>query len=171
MTDPARPRGVLAFLGFNKPPTGTAVVAALAATGTAADDGEDCDEQDEDEARAEGDDARKAVRQRNALRGAGHRRGAAAERERIAGIMSGLDPARAEMALHLALNSEMAADKIKAFLDKAPAGSPAASAFERMMTRFHTEQPLPGAGGGDTARGPSLAGRMAELIGQTVGRK
>lgn len=134
--------------------------AAAAAEASAADE-EDEDEEDEDEDGAEGDD-RKAIRTRNALRGAGHRRGVTAERVRIGAIMNGVEPARADMALHLALNTDLPAAQARAAVDKAPKGGGSRTPFATAMEHF---KPPVGAGGGERQGAPpTLASRMAETL-------
>src|SRR6266851_3531252 len=131
---------------------------------------EDEDEEDEDEEDEEDEKAKKAVRVRNALRAAGHRRGIAAERGRLATIMNGLDPDKAEMAVTLALDPKTAdvpADQIRALVDAAPApkASSDRSAFGKVMDRISAVVPGPSFGGGDTqGKGPSLSGQMAKML-------
>ena len=134
-------------------------------------DEEEEDEEDEDEEDEEDEKAKKAVRVRNALRAAGHRRGIAAERSRLATIFNGLDPDKAAMAVTLALEPKTAdvpADQIRALVDAAPAPQAAAgdrSAFGKVMDRISAVVPGPGFGGGDTqGKGPSLSGQMAKML-------
>jgi hypothetical protein len=124
------------------------------------DDGEDPDEEDEDEAKAESDEEKKAVRQRNALRAAGHRRGVSAAHVRVAAIVNGVAPAQAEMAMHLALNTDLTADQARATIAKAPKAG-GGSSFARAMEHY---KPAVGAGGGRDGKSPSLASRMAESL-------
>jgi hypothetical protein len=135
------------------------------------DDNADEDEEDEDEEDEEDEKAKKAVRVRNALRAAGHRRGIAAERGRLATIMNGLDPDKAEMAVTLALDPKTAdvpADQIRALVDAAPAPQASSgdrSAFGKVMDRIAAIAPGPSFGGGDTqGKGPSLSGQMAKML-------
>jgi hypothetical protein len=128
------------------------------------DEDEDDDEDDEDETKAESDDARKAVRQRNALRAAGHRRGVAAERARLAAITNDLAPGKVEMALHLAINTSQSAAEARATLDKMPAAAAAATPFMATMDRINDLVPQPGPGGSADAKGPSLSANMAKLL-------
>jgi hypothetical protein len=131
---------------------------------------EEEDEEDEDEEAEEDKEAKKAVRVRNALRAAGHRRGIAAERGRLATIFNGLDPDKAAMAVTLALDPKTAdvpADQIRALVDAAPAPQAAGdrSAFGKVMDRISAVVPGPSFGGGDTqGKGPSLSGQMAKML-------
>jgi ABC-type Zn2+ transport system substrate-binding protein/surface adhesin len=139
------------------------------------DEDEDEDEDDEDEDEDEGDDedGRKAIRQRNALRAAGHRRGVAAEQSRLATIFNDLDPGKVEMALHLALGPATAAapaELIRAQLDKMPAAAGARTPFAGAMDQIARSLEQPGFGADRSAGGkPSLSGRMAETL-KSMGR-
>lgn len=160
----------LAFLGFGKKKAETTEESEEdrkarearereAAEASDEDDDDEVAEDDEDEAKAETDDDKQAVRGRNALRAAGHRRGASAERGRIASALNGVDPAKAELALHLSLNSDMTPEQIKATVAKAPAGQKA-SAFSRAM-----EHHRPSVGAGPSGgKAPTLAERMKAAL-------
>ncbi len=131
------------------------------------DEDEDDDEDDEDETKAEGDDAKKAVRQRNALRAAGHRRGYAAANTRFAAIFNGLEPGKVEMALHMALSpatGKAPAEQIRALVDKSPSASTSNQPFMATMDKINDLVPQPGPDGGREAQGPTLSGSMAKLL-------
>ena len=178
-TTKRRAAGVLAFMGFKPRQTDAERQAAATALDEAAraeatgDDAEsdgkgkgakaavDEDEEEEDEEEEGDEDNRKAVRQRNALRAAGHRRGAAAERARVASIMNGVDPAQAELALSLALNSDMSAEQVSKTLKAAPAAAAGRTPFAATMDRITAALPAPGFGAGASSAKPP---RMAEVI-------
>lgn len=171
----------LAFLGLGKKKTTEQTAEAAAALDaearriakggegaveatTSDDDEEDEDEEDDEEDDEGSEDDRKAVRTRNALRAAGHRRGIAAERGRIAAAFNALDPGKVEMALHLALNTDLSADQLRAAIDK----SPSAAAGKRtpfaaaMAAATPAAQPAFGADGRGAK--PTLTGNMAALL-------
>lgn len=119
------------------------------------------DEEEEDDEEEEGsEEERREARTRNALRAAGHRRGVAAERDRIASAMNGIPPEKAELALHLALNSDMSADQIRAATAKGASAS-RASAFAAAMTQH---RPPIGAGGESTPQKETAASRMQGML-------
>jgi len=161
----------LAFLGFGKPrgesqetdeeKARREAEEAKAKEASADDDDEEEDEEDEEAKAGESSEDREARLHRNALRAAGESRGRHLERERIAGIMNGVDPAKAEFALHTALTTDLPADKAKALVDKAPKGARAQFA-DAMAGGQGGPGFAPSLSGG--AGKPSLSGRMeAEL--------
>jgi hypothetical protein len=122
-------------------------------------DGDDADEDDDDEDEGD-DDAKATARSNNRLRAAGERRGIAAERVRIGAILNGTDPAKAELALHFALNTDMTPAEAKASLDKAPAGA-SRTPFADAMARQPGRDLPPGGDRAPGAKGPTLADRMS----------
>ncbi len=158
----------LAFLGFGgktkaETETEDEKAARLAAEKKAKqkEDGDDADEDDEEDDDEKDDaDAKAAKASRNALRAAGHRRGAAAERLRIGAILNGVDPAKAELALHFALNTDMSPDAAKASLAKAPAGASRTPFADAMARQPGADVPA-GAERAPAGKGVSLSGRMA----------
>jgi hypothetical protein len=135
------------------------------------EDDEEEDEDDEDEEDGKEEDGRKAVRVRNALRAAGHRRGVAAERGRLATIFNGLDPEKAAMGVQLALDDRTAAlpgDQVRAMLDATAAPAPAdRTAFGQVMDRVAAILPGPTFAAGENGGGgkqPTLASQMAKML-------
>ncbi len=174
----AKSNRTLAFLGFGKKPKAKAGEegeteeereareqaereASTQAKSADDDDDEDADEDDEDEDKVEAADDKKAVRKRNGLRAAGHRRGVSAERARLATIMNGVTPAQAEMALHLALNTDLPADQARAAVDKSPQAT-GGSSFTRAMEQHRP--PVGAGGGGGPPAKTSLADRMRTAL-------
>lgn len=130
--------------------------------GASAQDVDDDEEDEDDEEETGSEEERQAIRRRNALRAAGHRRGQAAERARLAATFNDLDPGRVELALHLALNTDLPAEQLRGAVDKAPAPA-ARTAFAAAMDQVsRRDQPGFGAAGG--APKLTLSGRMAELL-------
>lgn len=155
----SKPNRTLAFLGFGKAKpakAGNAEGEGGKPAGEAAADPDDEEEEDEEEDRQEGDD-------REAALAAARAEAVAAERTRIGAILSGVAPAQAELAVHLALNTDMTAEQASAALAKAGKGG-GRTAFADAMARVSaTPTPAFGGGGKDGSK-PSLAGRMAETL-------
>jgi hypothetical protein len=156
---------------------GENVTGAEAARADSYEDGDEPDEDDEPEDEDDDDDEtdetkRKskaaAARARNALRRAGHRRGVKAERARLAAVMNGLEPGKVELALHLALNTNLPVDQIAATLKAAPAGKSGGLAAAMARVEGSTKPGFAGAGG---SKGPTLSSLMAATVEKMAGKK
>jgi hypothetical protein len=155
----SKPNRTLAFLGFGraKPAKAGDTEETKPADAAVVDQNDEEEEgEEEDEREQESDDDREVAV------AAARAEAVAAERARIGAILSGVEPAQAELAVHLALNTDMSADQAKAALGKAGKGG-ARTAFADAMART-SAAPAPAFGGGKEAAKPSLAGRMAKLL-------
>src|SRR5215211_6128440 len=120
----SKPNRTLAFLGFGRAKPAKAGDTEETKPADAAI--VDQDEEDEEEEERENDDDREAAV------AAARAEAVAAERTRIGAILSGVEPAQAELAVHLSLNTDMSADQAKAALGKAGKGG-ARTAFADAM--------------------------------------
>lgn len=152
----SKPNRTLAFLGFGKAKPAKAGEAEGAQGKPASEAAVDPDDEEEEEEREENGDEREAAL------AAAHAEAVATERQRIGAILSGVEPGQAELALHLALNTDMTDEQAKAALGKAGKGG-GRTAFVEAMARV-SAAPAPAFGGGQDAAKPSLAGRMAGLL-------
>ena len=130
---------------------------------------DDEEEEDEDKKKREDEDddpdaAKDEDTKKEASLATARREAVAGERRRIAAIMNGVDPAKAQLALHFALNTGMAPAQVAEALAVAPSGGKA-SPFVSAMTEFSGNHGTPGFGGGGPAKGPSLSARMSQTLG------
>lgn len=131
------------------------------------DDGEDeDDEEDEDEEDGDTDEERRAKRARNALRGAGHRRGVHAERERIFAIVNGVGAERVTSALQVAFNTNMAAAAAIAMVKTLPPDAGAQGGKIGLAGAMSTRRQsvLGPAGGGDGIKGDEVEQAAAQIL-------
>ena len=155
----SKPNRTLAFLGFGraKPAKAGDTEETKPADAAVVDQDDEEEEEEEEEREQESDDDREAAV------AAARAEAVAAERARIGAILSGVEPAQAELAVHLALNTDMSAEQAKAALGKAGKGG-ARTAFADAMARTSAAPAPAFGGGGKEAAKPSLAGRMAKLL-------
>lgn len=164
----AKPNRTLAFLGFGSRKSRRAEEEKTKPAEGAAATSDDDDEEDEEE-EGSGDDREAGAGDEGAEQAAAvaaaRAAAIAAERTRIGAILSGVDPAQAELAVHLALNTDMTAEQARAALGKAGKGGGRTPFAAAMASAAAAPQPGFGAGPGGKAA-PSLADRMATTLKQ-----
>lgn len=163
----AKPNRTLAFLGFGSRKSRRAEEEKTKPAEGAGATSDDDDEEEEEE--ENGDDREAGAGDEGAEQAAAvaaaRTEAVAAERTRIGAILSGVDPAQAELAVHLALNTDMTAEQARAALGKAGKGGGRTPFAAAMASAAAAPQPGFGAGPGGKAA-PSLADRMAGTLKQ-----
>lgn len=156
---------VMNFLGFGKgkkKPAAETTSEQSAQSDAARDDDEEEDDEEEDE---EEDDRPEASEdegegEREAALAAARTEATAAERRRVGAIVSGVDPAQAQFALHLALNTDMTVEQAQAAIAAAPKGGKGAP-FIAAMAAVSGQVRQPGFGASSPGKEASLSGRMS----------
>jgi hypothetical protein len=83
--------------------------------------------------------------------------------------MNGVDPGKANVALHLALNTDLSVDQVKSALEATPAGK--SGGFSAAMAKHRDQTPGPGFAAAGSIKPPSLSDSMKALLDKRAKKK